>query len=78
MPQIKLFDGWVGYRGYVEFGDPAGTEINYCCQPEGLVSPEHVKQIANELAQGAVCGWIQGMHWYRQTIAKEQDHDQIA
>jgi hypothetical protein len=67
MVRIILFDNQYNYQGSAEFDNlPIGGQTEYRCTPDGLLARESAAAIAHELHQGAINGWIERYHWYRQ------------
>jgi hypothetical protein len=70
MIRVALFHNQSGAAGHIDLDStPIAGPHSYRCIPEKILSFENVASLAQELAQGAVSGWIQGFRWYRQ--AKE-------
>jgi hypothetical protein len=67
MVRVVFFDNQHNFQGAVEFGEvPITDEDQYTCLPDGFLPHETIAAIAHELDRGAISGWIERYHWYRQ------------
>ena len=67
---VIVFDNQHNCQGYVQFDSlPITGQGEYRCAPDGFLSVESVVEVGRELNRGAISGWIERYHWYRQ--AKE-------
>ena len=66
MIRVALFDDKLGVK-VVEFATiPLKREVDFRCDPEGLRLSFHLAQeLASELQQGDVDGWVGGYRWHR-------------
>jgi hypothetical protein len=70
MIRVALFHNRSGAAGYIDLNSlPVTGPDSYRCILGEILPCESVADLAQQLAQGAVSGWIQGYRWYRQ--AKE-------
>jgi hypothetical protein len=74
MVRVVFFDNQHNFQGAVEFDElPITDQDQYSCLPDGLLARETIAAIAHELHQGAVSGWIERYHWYRQAQDAGED-----
>lgn len=73
MIKAALFDGKPGAKTVEFHCIPIDREEDLHCVPAGCVSFAAARQISQELARGAVSGFVAGHRWYRQTGGANAD-----
>jgi hypothetical protein len=73
---VALHDNQQNVKKYVKFDVlPVIGIDNYHCIPERTLSYESAIELAQQLTQGSVHGYVQGYRWYRQVKAPDNEID---